>query len=111
LPMGGLCFNGAVSLPTRNAPDPNGMLWGWPLGFNGAVSLPTRNGLAGDYGYTVFVIASMGPCRCRHGMALATGRPMTIPCPLQWGRVVADTECLRARDATGNEIPRFNGAV
>src|SRR5690606_12473745 len=37
--------------------------------FNGAVSLPTRNGIF-SCAVDIPDMASMGPCRCRHGMTL-----------------------------------------
>src|SRR5690606_34937701 len=60
--------------------------------FNGAVSLPTRNAIT-HYVDVSVSLASMGPCRCRHGMK--EDEKMTRQdIMLQWGRVVADTECL-----------------
>src|SRR5690606_30522380 len=40
--------------------------------------------------------ASMGPCRCRHGMRRGPAVVYAMSKPsLQWGRVVADTEWAR----------------
>src|SRR5690606_9352523 len=60
-------------------------------GFNGAVSLPTRNGCTTALCFFDVARASMGPCRCRHGMD-PRGIEVLGVIVLQWGRVVADTE-------------------
>src|SRR5690606_6685196 len=45
--------------------------------------------------------ASMGPCRCRHGMTCIGEVTLLPDRGLQWGRVVADTECLNRATLDG----------
>src|SRR5690606_14270047 len=126
------CFNGAVSLPTRNGRG-QPLRCGREPSFNGAVSLPTRNGLLGCPEFDDVPEASMGPCRCRHGMeprSTAVRAPSCAsmgPCRcrhgmevahdlremaaewLQWGRVVADTEWRSTTASSAVRATCFNG--
>src|SRR5690606_11779342 len=80
-----LSFNGAVSLPTRNARSQRATASASGC-FNGAVSLPTRNG----------------------GLELTEDEAAES---LQWGRVVAGTECCRSGCTSLDAAQGFNGAV